>query len=684
MRHRAAHRGFLALTVPGITAMAVLALALILGAGLVLPGGSARAQGQQSVSELVRGAVEFYNERCENALFAPTSEQLKELERGSVVKIRRRVPVVEVESGEERFYERLTAYYLVPQPMVKVWLAALSPQFDAGGMLTDVRLRSDAHGNSRWYQYVALPWPVAARHYTIDVHKNPRLTEASGGRIWQHAWQLAENGEQIAHDTVAAGKAGTLTLESIKDAVYLPVNRGAWAMFELREDLTLIVYEVTASLGGRIPESFVNTVAMAKVDESMREVARIASRIEDLYREGASPIYSGEGYRIPWFGEEPPPYELKSRSVLPAASFRDGPVSGQFAESAHGVDLPLATQPVQGFSDLEPDPEDGFWVLSDNGYGTQANSADYVLVIYRLRPDFQNGGMELVQSIELSDPDRLAGFPLVADGERYPDSEIEVDPLIRELRLLTGADFDPEGLAAMPDGSFWVGDEFGPFLLHFDAEGRLLAPPVGVPGVWAPENRLHQGNPNHPSSGGFEGLCRSSDDQLLYALLEKSAEGDLEGQLRLYRFDPQAGAFLEDAPFRRYPLSVPSGHYVGAICALGGTRLAMVERDNLEGPAAEFKKVFVVDLDEHENGVLGKTELLDLLRIPDPAGRGAGVEGSRAEGSFAMPFITIEGIARLDDHTLLLCNDNNFPSSVGRHVVEGKPDDNEIILLHLR
>ena len=33
---------------------------------------------------------------------------------------------------------------------------------------------------------------------------------------------------------------------------------------------------------------------------------------------------------------------------------------------------------------------------------------------------------------------------------------------------------DSEGLVAMPDGSFWVSDEYGPFITHFDGNGRQL------------------------------------------------------------------------------------------------------------------------------------------------------------------------------------------------------------------
>ncbi len=33
---------------------------------------------------------------------------------------------------------------------------------------------------------------------------------------------------------------------------------------------------------------------------------------------------------------------------------------------------------------------------------------------------------------------------------------------------------DSEGLVAMPDGTFWVSDEYGPFIVHFDANGKEL------------------------------------------------------------------------------------------------------------------------------------------------------------------------------------------------------------------
>ncbi len=376
---------------------------------------------------------------------------------------------------------------------------------------------------------------------------------------------------------------------------------------------------------------------------------------------------------------------LEGRAVLPAGSFRKGPTCGHLIEGAHGVTVPfVGRQPIQGFSDLAGDGEGGFWVLSDNGFGTRRNSPDYVLCIYHVICDFSRGSMEVDEVIELSDPERRADFPLVCEAATYPGTPIPVDGRIQEARLLTGGDFDPESLALAPGGGFWVGEEFGPFLLRFDGRGRLSAPPVPVPGVAAPENPFLEGRtPNQPSSGGFEGMDRSPDGAILYALLEKTTRGDSPGLLRLYRFDAREGRFLEDLPFRRYPLEEAHGHYVGAMAVIDEGTLAVLERDNEEGRNARSKRIYLVDLDSHDEGVLRKRELADLLRIPDPAGLAEGVEGNRGRKIFSMPYITLEGLVRVDRTHLAICNDNNFPFSMGRHLREGFPDDNEIVLLRV-
>jgi len=84
--------------------------------------------------------------------------------------------------------------------------------------------------------------------------------------------------------------------------------------------------------------------------------------------------------------------ELVAFALMPANTFSDGPTSGQFAgPGAGGNALPLVDkQPVQGFSAVLPGPsKTSFYVLSDNGFGAKTNSADALLRVYALQPDFR-------------------------------------------------------------------------------------------------------------------------------------------------------------------------------------------------------------------------------------------------------------------------------------------------------
>src|SRR6185295_5491634 len=139
-----------------------------------------------------------------------------------------------------------------------------------------------------------------------------------------------------------------------------------------------------------------------------------------------------------------------------------------------------------------------YLVMADNGFGAKANSADALLRVYTVKPDFDGGavapanrftGETLAEFapasfITLSDPWRRVPFVIVADQANYPNTPvgggapIPVDPAIRTGRLLTGADFDIESIRRAPDGTLWFGDEFGPYLLHTDAHGRLLEAPI--------------------------------------------------------------------------------------------------------------------------------------------------------------------------------------------------------------
>ncbi|MEU7854227.1 esterase-like activity of phytase family protein [Nonomuraea sp. NPDC049141] len=351
---------------------------------------------------------------------------------------------------------------------------------------------------------------------------------------------------------------------------------------------------------------------------------------------------------------------LTGFAALPAQTFVPGsePSGAQLGTTPiNGVTPPFAGQPVQGFSGIVRRRDGSFDVLSDNGYGAKNNSADFLLRVHRIKPDFKAGTVQVLGGFHLSDPRGRVSWPLT-----------------RADRKLTGADFDVESIVRSADGTYWIGDEFGPFLLHFSATGTLLEAPIELPGVKAPENpTLNGATPNLAGSKGFEGMARSADGRWLYPLLEGTVSGDPAGTLRLNEFDVRGRAYTGKR--WTYKLDSPA-NAIGDAIAVDENRFLIIERDNNQGDAAALKRVYLADKrDRDHDGALDKTLAADLLDLANPKGLGGFGE------TFRFPFQTIEDVVILDDRTLGILNDNNFPFSSGR--TAGQPDNDEFITVRL-
>ena len=397
-------------------------------------------------------------------------------------------------------------------------------------------------------------------------------------------------------------------------------------------------------------------------------------------------------------GAEP---TLVGYARLDAHTFRPGPTSGQFIGPANNVTPPFFDrQPVQGISSLVATDTPGTYLaLSDNGYGTKANSADYVLCVYRVTPDFDAGTVAWELAFELSDPDRKAGFPVVADGEFYPNTDVPVPAEIKEKRLLTGADFDVESMVRLPDGTFWIGDEFGPFLLHFDAAGRLMEPPVGLPG-----EGMH--SPDHPTkdpatakigrSGGLEGLAlfevsrgwAKPKRQMFYLGLEKRLEHERHSRVVLVEADPGEEIPLRPGltafqswsgltmPYELHPEAAAIGEMTSVPAPDGEPqRILIIERDSEQANDAIHKHLAVAYFEVGRPESWRRLPFADLLDLADP--NDLDLDGNER---FRFPYLTIESVLPIDERTVLVCNDNNYPFTDGRPEREG-PDATEFILI---
>jgi hypothetical protein len=261
---------------------------------------------------------------------------------------------------------------------------------------------------------------------------------------------------------------------------------------------------------------------------------------------------------------------------------------------------------------------------------------------------------------------------------RDPAHEIPF-AITRSDRLLTGADFDIESIRKAKDGTLWFGDEFGPFLLHTDATGKVLDAPVPTPGVQAPENPFLVGAPNLPSSGGFEGMAIAQNGKTLYPMLEKAVAGDDPQVRRIFSFDARTGRFND----RRWLYRLdPESVSIGDFTQLGGGHFLVIERDNNQGAAAQDKRIYEIDLHHlNPDGTVVKTLAVDLMNIADPNGLSLpGRPGDIGLGAtFSFPYVTIEDVLPLGGNRVLVINDNNFPFSTGRN--PALPDYDDFIIV---
>jgi hypothetical protein len=349
---------------------------------------------------------------------------------------------------------------------------------------------------------------------------------------------------------------------------------------------------------------------------------------------------------------------LEKRAVLPAEATAPAPWNG--APDTEPVPAPGSRQPVGGFSALLDAPgRDVYWAMPDNGFGNKANSRSFILRVYRVRAGWETarggtGEVEILDWIDLRDPDELIPFAIVREGS--------------EDRLLTGGDFDPESMRIARDGTLWFGDEFGPFLLHTDRTGRVLEAPIPTRGVRSPDYPgITPERANLARSNGFEGMALSGDGRRLYPALEGPLTTDPDKTRRwIHEFDLRTERYTG----RRFQYRVADPSYlVSDFTSLGDGRYVVLERDNFENAQARHKKAFVIDLARvGPDGFLVKREVLDLLDIRDPdlisppARPGDFGIATPADRTFKMPYVTIEAVLPEGRDRLAIVNDTNFGS----------------------
>src|SRR5262249_15438659 len=140
--------------------------------------------------------------------------------------------------------------------------------------------------------------------------------------------------------------------------------------------------------------------------------------------------------------------------------------------------------------------------------------------------------------------------------------------------------------------------------------------PVPTPGVMSPDNPMLLGRtPNLASSNGFEGMALSKDGRTLYPILEGPLVGADPLDRVVYEFDVKQRRFTGRTWTYRM---TQTGLSVSDATALDRDHVIVLERDNGQGPAAAWKRAFVIRTPSGGPKVLEKRQVLDLLDVRDP------------------------------------------------------------------
>ncbi|OBA57501.1 3-phytase [Mycobacterium sp. 1100029.7] len=154
---------------------------------------------------------------------------------------------------------------------------------------------------------------------------------------------------------------------------------------------------------------------------------------------------------------------------------------------------------------------------------------------------------------------------------------------------------DGEGLVALPDGTFWVSDEYGPFIVHFDANGKELERLSPFDATLPKELSLR--SPNQ----GMEGLTVTPDGTTLVGIMQSALQTPgLAGSPKAVPITRIVTIRLgnrSDLHEYLYPLANPQQTRVAVseITAVSNTTFLIDELDG-EPPPKGNKKIYLADI----------------------------------------------------------------------------------------
>lgn len=204
-------------------------------------------------------------------------------------------------------------------------------------------------------------------------------------------------------------------------------------------------------------------------------------------------------------------------------------------------------------SSIDADPENPkrFYGLTDRGPNADGGEDIKIFLLPGFTPSIghfeiqADGKIKKLRDIPLKDAKGkpLTGLPNPAGYGTSKETVVDANHRLLQ-RDKTG--IDSEGLAVMRDGTFWVSDEYGPHIVHFDRNGIELER-MSPRGVHTSGRRLPAVLGHLRPNRGMEGLTTTPSNRVLVGIMQSAlhnpgkAEVKNESVTRILSFDLATG-----------------------------------------------------------------------------------------------------------------------------------------------
>ena len=322
-----------------------------------------------------------------------------------------------------------------------------------------------------------------------------------------------------------------------------------------------------------------------------------------------------------------------------------------------------------------------FYALTDRGANVKISGGkifptpDYTPRIGHFKL-LEDGTVGMLNEIVFKDPlgNLISGRPNPAGFGATGEIAYDVD---KNILNTDRYGLDSEGLVALKDGSFWVSDEYGPHIVHFDAAGIELER-ISPLNVNTGGRKLPAVFERRWANRGMEGLAITPDEKMLVGIMQSTLYNPSKAEVADFTITRIVTFELATGETKQYlHRQEKAKNSNSEIVALSNTEFLIIERDGKftgDTPTAQ-KHIYKINISNATDvsgddftamgGMLvnGKTieqntwgELSAANIVP--VTKTLAVDLVAALGDY--PHDKLEGIWLIDNTTLGVLNDDDF------------------------